>query len=115
MFVIAHIHIFWLLAILAVLVWALYLLTNKILYSKILTWTHVIITILTLILFASILFFRDNLVNPTPLRYFDYNSWNSFQTYTTFTKTISIVIFVLLIGQISFVINLVGGLFKHRH
>jgi cytochrome c oxidase subunit 1 len=111
-FVIAHTHIFWLLAILALFVWTLYLLTNKILYSKALTWAHVIITILTLLLFALTLFFGDSFMNPTPRRYYDYTNWNSFDNYTTFTKAIGISIFVLLFGQFIFVINLILGLFK---
>ena len=47
-FVIAHAHILWLLAIMASAVWIIYLLTKKILYSKALTWSHVIITLLIL-------------------------------------------------------------------
>lgn len=113
-FVIAYTHIFWLLAVLALMVWTLYLLTNKILYSKALTWTHIIITILTLLLFALTLFFGDSLMNPTPRRYYDYSSWNSIDNYTTFTKAISITIFVLLFGQFIFVINFIAGLFKLR-
>jgi cytochrome c oxidase subunit 1 len=111
-FVIAHTHVFWLLAMLALFVWTLYLLTNRILYSKALTWTHVIVTILTLLLFALTLFFGDSFMNPTPRRYYDYSIWNSFDNYTTFTKAIGITIFVLLLGQFIFVINLIAGLFK---
>lgn len=113
-FVVAHTHVFWLLAILALFVWTLYLLTNKILYSKALTWTHVIITILTLLLFGLILSFGDSFMNPTPRRYYDYSNWNSFNNYTTFTKAIGITISVLLFGQFIFVINFVVGLFKRR-
>ncbi|MBS0647577.1 MAG: cbb3-type cytochrome c oxidase subunit I [Verrucomicrobia bacterium] len=111
-FVIAHTHVFWLLAILAFFVWTLYLLTNKILYSKALTWTHVIITILTLLLFALTLFFSDSFMNTTPRRYYDYSSWGSFDSYTTLTKALGITIFALLFGQFIFVINLIAGLFK---
>jgi cytochrome c oxidase subunit I len=113
-FVIAYTHIFWLLAVLAFFVWTLYLLTNKILYSRALTWTHVIMTILTLLIFALTLFFGDIFMNPTPRRYYDYSSWNSFDNYTTFTKAIGITIFVSLFGQFIFVINFIAGLFKPR-
>ncbi len=113
-FIIAHTHVFWLLAILALLLWTLYLLTHKILYSKALTWTHVIITLLTFILFALTLFFGDNFLNPTPRRYYDYSTWNSFETYSKYTKTIAIIIMILLFGQIIYVINFIAGLFKAR-
>jgi heme/copper-type cytochrome/quinol oxidase subunit 1 len=111
-FVIAHTHVLWLLSIIALSVWTLYLLTNKILYFKALTWAHVIITILTLLLFALTLFFGDSFMNPTPRRYYEYSSWNSFDNYTTFTRAIGITTVVLLFGQFIFVINLIGGLFK---
>lgn len=113
-FVIAHTHIFWMLAIMAFMVWLIYLLTNKLLYSKALTWTHVIITILTLVLFASTLFFGESYLNPTPKRYYDYSIGDSLDTNTTFTKTIAITIFVLLLGQVIFVINFIAGLFKRK-
>jgi heme/copper-type cytochrome/quinol oxidase subunit 1 len=113
-FVIAHTHVFWLLAIVALIVWILYLLTNKILYSKALTWTHIIITMLTLLLFALNLFFDNCFINPVPRRYYDYSNWNSFNNYTTLTKAIGISIFVLLLGQFIFVINFIMGLFKRK-
>lgn len=113
-FVIAHTHIFWFLTVLALFVWTLYLLTNKILYSKTLIWTHVIVTILTLLLVALTLFFGESFMNPTPRRYYDYSNWNSFNNYTEFTKAIGITIFVLLFGQVIFIINLIAGLLKKQ-
>jgi cytochrome c oxidase subunit 1 len=113
-FVIAHTHIFWLLATLALFMWTLYLLTNKILHSKILTWTHVIITILTLVIFALTLFLGNNILNPKPVRYYDYSNWNSSEMYSTLMKTIAIIILILLFGQIIFVVNLIVGLFNRK-
>lgn len=113
-FVIAHTQVFWLLAIIAFFVWALYLLTNKTLYSKKLTWTHVIITILTLFLFVLILFFGESFLNPFPRLYNDFSEWNSSDNYNSYTKTISLSIFVLLWGQIIFVLNLIVGLFTQK-
>lgn len=114
-FVIAHTHIFWLLAILDLFIWTLYLLTNKILYSKTLTWVHTIITIVSLLFFALILIFGDNFMSPAAQRYYDYSSWNALHQYTTFTKAIGITIFVLLFGQFIFLINFIAGLFKRKN
>ena len=111
-FVIGHTHVFWFLAITAIFVWTLYLLTNKILYSKALIWTHIIITILTLLLFALSLSFGDSFMNSTPRRNYNYSNWNSFDNYTAFTKAIGISISILLFGQVIYVINLIGGLIK---
>ncbi len=111
-FVIAHTHVFWLLAILVLFIWALYLITNRILYSKALTWTHLIITTFTILLIAIIFLFGDRFMNPTPLRYYDYSNWNTLDNYSSLTKTMAVSIFVLLFGQFIFVINLIAGVFK---
>jgi len=113
-FVIGHTHILWFLAILALFVWTLYLFTNKILYSKALSWTHIIITILTLLFFALTLFYGDSFMNPTPRRYYEFSNWNSLDNYNTFTKAISLTSFGLLFGQLIFIINFIAGLFKRR-
>lgn len=113
-FVIAHTHFSRWLEILSLFVWTLYLLTHKMLYSNALTWTHVVITLLTLLLFALPLFFDDSFMNPPPRRYHDYRDWKSFDHYTRIIKAISITIFILLFGQFIFVINLIAGIFKRR-
>lgn len=111
-FVIAHTSIFRLLAIPTFFLWTLYLLTDKTLYSKILTWIHVIITILTLILFAWILFFGEGFLNPMPGRYYEFSKWNAHSVFNSSMNTIVISMFVW--GQIIFVINLIAGLFKRK-
>ena len=101
-FVIAHTHVFGLLAISALFVWALYLLTNKMLYSQTLTWTHVIITTVTLLLLAVIPFIGYSFINTTLGRNYNYSSWDRFDDYKTFTKAIEIILVVLLFGQFIF-------------
>jgi heme/copper-type cytochrome/quinol oxidase subunit 1 len=83
------------------------------LYSKTLTWIHVLITIVTFGLFALILFFGEGFLNPMPRRYYEFSKWNS-SGYNSFVITIAISIFVLLLGQIIFVVNLIAGLFKRK-
>jgi cytochrome c oxidase subunit 1 len=113
-FVIDHTHIFGFLAIVALLMWILYLLINKILYSKALSWAHIIITILTLVIFALALFLRNKILNPKPIRYYDYSNWNSSKMYSTQMKSFAILILILLLAQITFVVNVVAGLFKRK-
>ena len=114
-FVIAHAHVFWLLAILSCFAWVVYLLTNKILFSNALTWVHIIITILTFVLFALALYFGDSLSNLKPRRYYDYSVADSFTAYDKYTKAIGIALSVLVFGQLIFIINFVGGLFRRKH
>lgn len=84
-------------------------------FSKVLTWAHVIITILTLILFVLALYFGDSLSSLKPRRYYDYSSWNSFDPYDKYTKAIVIALNILIFGQIIFIINFIAGLFKRRN
>jgi heme/copper-type cytochrome/quinol oxidase subunit 1 len=114
-FVIAHTHIFWLFAMILLVIWTLYLLVNKILYSKGLTWTHIFITILTSVLLLVIFFSGDDTANLAPGRYYDFSTWNSSAMIDNHTKTIAITLSILLCGQIIFLINLIAGLFRHRN
>jgi heme/copper-type cytochrome/quinol oxidase subunit 1 len=113
-FVIAHTHIFWLFAMILLVIWTLYLLVNKLLYSKGLTWTHIIITILTSALLLFLLFPGDDTANLAPRRYYDFSTWNSHAMFDNHMKVVAITISILLCGQIIFLINLIAGLFKHR-
>jgi len=113
-FVVAGAYIIRLLGIAALFIWTLYLMTNGMLYSKVLTWAHVIVTIVTLVLFASSLFIDDNYTNTTPRRYYDYTNWHSLDMYSTFMKVLVYAICVSLLGQVLFVINLIAGLFKRK-
>jgi cytochrome c oxidase subunit I len=109
-FVIAHTHIFWILSIVALLIWFLYLITNKMLYSKKLVWIHIIVTMITFILITFLLF-PSNVAEPfKPRRYYDLSNWESFTLFNEYAKTISIIISVLLCGQIIFIINFIAGL-----
>ena len=113
-FVISNTHIFWLLAILALVIWILYLFTYKILFSKVLIWGHVIISILTILLFLSSLYFRNNILNPIPRKYYDLNDWNTLGIDSIATKFFSIIILILVFGQLLFIINFVIGLVKPK-
>ena len=113
-FVIAHTHVFWLLAILCLFVWILYVITNKILFSKALTWVHVIFTILAMIIFVSDFYFANIFSNIKPRRYYDFSSWVSFRHASEFVKAIGIALILFLSGQIIFVINFIAGIFKRK-
>jgi heme/copper-type cytochrome/quinol oxidase subunit 1 len=113
-FVIAHIHSFQLLALVVLIIWTLYLLSNKILYSKVLTWIHTIITAVMLILFAIAVCFSDFLIDSTTQRHSDYTNRSSYNTYETYNTVIAIILSMLFFGQTIFIINLIAGLFKWK-
>ena len=112
-FVIAENHVFYIMTFLSLLVWTLYFLTKRILYSNVLTWTHVIITILTLSLLAQILYFGHSLPDQ-PRHYNDFSDGNFYNPFDTpMQKGIGISLSVLILGQIIFIFNLFVGLYKH--
>jgi heme/copper-type cytochrome/quinol oxidase subunit 1 len=113
-FIVANTHIFWFLGTIAFIIWTLYLVTNKILFSKTLTWIHIIISILTILLLILSLYFRNATLNTTARRYYDFSNWDSLDNYTTFTKVFGKVLLILILGQLLFFINLVMGLLKPK-
>ena len=111
-YVIAQGHVYIFLALVVWFLWALYLVTRKILYSKSLTWIHVIITLLTLLFLLFLLNFGGDLFNQSPRRYLDYSVWKTFNRYEQDTRWITYFTIALLLGQITFFVNLIVGIVK---
>ena len=114
-FIIAVKHLFWALGLIAVIIWALYKLTFEFLFSRLLTWVHIIATIITLIILVLVIYSGDSLSSPKPRQYYDYSNWNSLNTYNQYAKTLGILLSIVLIGQVAYLINLIGGLIKRRN
>jgi heme/copper-type cytochrome/quinol oxidase subunit 1 len=109
-FVIAHTHIFWLVAIVVLFIWVLYLLLNKTLYSKKLTWIHLGITILSILGFGFTFYFSNSILNQKPLKYYDFSNFESMELYDSSIKLLSLFMGIFLIGQIVFLLNFILGL-----
>ncbi len=98
------------------MLWMLYFLTKRFLFSKILTWTHIILTIVTSVLLVTISFYFNSYYQGLagmPRRYFALDSWETFKWYNNLTKGVVIVILLMTLGLITYVVNLVVGLFKN--
>jgi heme/copper-type cytochrome/quinol oxidase subunit 1 len=113
-FVIAHTHIFWLAAMLLMLIWVLYLLAGKLQWSKMLTWVHVIITVLAFGFWVFLITCGHRMIGEQPRRYYDFSNWNSSAMPDHHVKTLAVVTGILLCVQLVFFINFLGGLFKRR-
>jgi hypothetical protein len=109
-FVMSQGLVFFFFAFIVWVLWFVYLLTRKILYSKSLTWTHVIITLLTLLILLFLLNFGGNIFDPKPVRYLDYSNSNAFNTHNP--DMISYITIALLLGQITFIVNFIAGIVK---
>ena len=113
-FVISLTYIFGLLAIASLILWGIYLLTFRFLFSKKLTWTHIIITILTVIVFGTIVLIGDKLATPTTGPYYDFSTWESYGRYRQYSTALVFVLGLLLLGQFIYVLNLILGVLKRQ-
>lgn len=104
-FIVSTIHLFIYLAILLFVFWMIYVLTSKILLSRILTWLHIVVTIILAAIIIFIIYAPNKAFNNSP----DFRQWSS---YPSQSRAIAIVILLWLSGQLLFLVNLVGGVLK---
>jgi cytochrome c oxidase subunit 1 len=109
-YIIALSHVLWAFAFLLMVLWILYRLTHKILYSRKLTWTHIVVSLLTVLLLC--LFISNNLFDSQSKRYIDLSSWTTFSDYQQTTRMLRYTVAGLLLGQLLFIINLIAGITK---
>ena len=98
------------------LFWILYMLTHRFLFSKVLTWAHVIMTALPLVLLIGIWFYSNNYYEGLagmPRRYYDYNNWEGIVLNNNLTKLVLITFVLTALGFFTFLINLVIRLLKN--
>ena len=114
-YVISSKHFILLPAIIMLLFWLLYVLTSKILFSKVLSLLHIIITTVTLGLLFIASFLKmhaDTGLAGMPRYYYDYGKWNGLLNVDWFSIMMVICFISLIISQLAFVINFSAGLFK---
>lgn len=109
-FVIAYTQVIWLLALIAITIWILYVITNKFLYSIKLVWVHTISTIVALTLIAITLWLLKH-NNGITRQYYDISN-NNINTFDGYEKIIGIVLVLLVVVQIVFIVNFIIGLIK---
>ena len=111
-FVFAQRQVYYIFVVVVWFLWLLYLLTRKVLYSTAFIRMHVIVTLVTIFLLLLLLNTGGNIFNAKPKRFFDYNDWNTFNRYQRATSWFNYVLLFLLVGQITFIVNLVVGIVK---
>ena len=105
-FVIAQGHLLWFLALTICGLWLLYLITRKLLYSRTLTWIHILITLLALAALLFLLFFRKGYSLPRSGGILDYACWKEFNKFHRNLMLINLNLIVLVAAQFIYVINL---------
>lgn len=110
--VIAVNYLIWALAVLFFIAWVVYKLTDKFLWTKKLTWTHVLLTTLVLVLLSTISFWHDK-ISPSIKR-----DAINYQNIIDDQKRECIIAYPIMIifisGQIAYFINLIIGLIRRR-
>ncbi len=110
MFVISTRYIIWALAIIFILAWAVYKLTNEILWTKYLSWFHVVSTLFILAMLLTIRVWHDKLLPPIER---DFTSWQTYQEDLEREMKVYLPIAILfLAAQAAFMINLLVGAIK---
>ena len=108
-FVINRAFIFRALSMAVFLIWVIYKVT-----SKLLSWIHISITILAVVILILFMYSGDKLLKLTPRLYYNYSNWNSNDAYTSYAKKLLIIFWILMAGQITYVINFIYGIIKQR-
>lgn len=104
-FVIGVFHFYIFIAFVLLFFWLLYLLLKNFLFSNLLTWIHIIAILISISLFAILMYKMPH----QQRAYFDINLWTSFNTIS---KAANSAILIFVSSQLSFVINIIGGLLK---
>jgi hypothetical protein len=111
-FIIAQAQLYWLFAFIVWVLWFMYLITRKLLYAKSLTWAHVIFTLCTVVCLGFLLYFANDLHKLPARPYTGDSIWKEYEAYKRNKRLIEMTIIALVFGQITFLCNLVAGLFK---
>jgi cytochrome c oxidase subunit 1 len=110
-------YIIWAPAFILFIFWLLYRATKSILFSKSLSWTHIILTIAGCVFILTIPYFMTNSYEGLagmPRRYLDIGQSKTYKIYGNLTKTAVILVFFLVAGQLTFLFNFFIGLYKIR-
>jgi len=105
----------WIPTIILLLFWLLYSATKTYLWSKWLTWTHVVLTIiLSLVIVASPYLSGYSYAGlpGAPRRYFDHGELNRLHVFNNLSEIVVLFTLILFAGQLLYFINLFAGLFS---
>lgn len=103
----------WAIVLFLLMLWVVYLFTNRWLFSKTLVWLHVVLTVVTsLFMFIYVFNFRElGGMAGMPRRYMDYSDWDIFWQYQ---RSIIVSVILLAFGLVLHILNLLIGLIRRR-
>ncbi len=104
----------WVLTLILFFFWSLYLATRQFLFSKKLTWIHVILTVLSSLFMLMLPYLSTYSYSGTggPRIYYDYEELNRFKIFGNLTSNSITAFAFLLSAQLIYFANLFVGLYK---
>lgn len=115
-FIIPSQYLFWATTGLLMVLWIMYIVTHRFLFSKVLTWVHVIMTTLALVLLIGSSVYFNNYYEGLagmPRHYYDYNNWNGIVLNNNLTNVVLTTFLIMSLGFFAFLINLIVGVFRN--
>ena len=108
-YVVSAAYAFWSIAVLLMILWLVYLFTNRFLFSRMLMWLHVVLTVVISV-FLAIFIANFGKLAGMPRRYID----DGFNAFAQFQQSILVSVFLLVLGMALYVINLLIGLVRRK-
>jgi hypothetical protein len=108
-------YFFWITNITLLLSWLIYLLTARFLFSKVLMWLHIMLTLLCFIFIFCYPYLTSEFgkgLAGMPRRYYDYSDFSFFELFCYFAYPVKIAFIVLMVAQLIYLVNLSLGLYK---
>jgi heme/copper-type cytochrome/quinol oxidase subunit 1 len=101
----------WIPAVLLLIGWLLYLLVKRLLFSPTLSWLH-IVSLLLLAVCMLLLLTDNQIVTGVPRRYYNYDEYNYLSSLPVNTIIVLVLLFIAVLAQLLFFINLFMGIGK---
>jgi cytochrome c oxidase subunit I len=109
-FIIANRHLYWAIALLLLILALLYRALRNILFSKILTWLHIIVTLAGFL--AALMPVHYQGFAGSPRRYYDYSAWESYKQFGQLNQFVSVAVVLFFFAQFLFPLHILLGLFR---
>lgn len=110
-------YFLWLPASLMMLLWLLYLLTKRFLYSSTLTWLHIILTVFFSVFILVVYYWSarssDGILG-VPAHYYNNGIVHPSQMFGNINNYIQFSFFILFFAQLVFIFHFIKGIYKRK-
>lgn len=105
--------IYWVFSAALLLLWIMYRLIHLHLYSRLLSWLHILLTIIVMFIIAVVPWWSGYFSN-APKRFTDTDVFVRRADYTVLNNSLVLLLCTLLVVQLIFLVNIIIGIFTRR-